>query len=520
MLAPLTPLNPYARAATKLPSGGPGALEVAMQRNQQEDAFVKDALARQKAGEIAAAKDKAKQDAAANKKAAEIGNQQVFTPHTLAWTKSFGDMVDWHAEKARAYAEGKGGNPDVIETPEGAEYLKMQNALAQKVKVSKDIEKAYGEGMTYLTAHEQEFKPGAKERWAQRASDPAHLEDNTIPVMDASEWDIEKNDADYFGKVQKEVRAWAGPTADGGVSTGSLTRQVPDALKQLAESFTADEWAYKAHLDRYSNMEPEGQERIKALAEKNALSIPAALALDIASNLYGATEREASFSQPSAVSAGRDEEKRAADEFVQVYKNVFNQTARKYNLDTAFPEMTYDNKVSLLKENPKLAGVFMKSPTGEIVLKPGHHIIKDFNRLAVGATPKVAGSKPGSFTLGEPKQIQFAIQNEETGNIVVASGTPSEFQKGKVDLSSVLDKHQLLHDLVFPALEKYGNKITITGMEDALLENGIDIKTGQTSADNRDVTFVKPDAPSFNTPAPSPSPAATPLNFNVPKPKK
>lgn len=498
-LAPLTPLNPIARAATKLPSGGPGALEVALQRNQQEDAFVKDALARQKAGEIAAAKQKAATLKDQNKKATEMAKETVFAFHANQWLDKMHGYNDWHSKALQAAAEGKGGDPEDVLSKEYQMAQDKAAEIAQAAKNSKDIEEDYDRNYAAIKNKpevEQQFKPGAWDRYVDRVKN-ADINEGTIPQFDASEWDLDNNDAAFFAKVQKEIQAGAHPTADGGVYTFSRKQQVPGSLKNAAEIFTSEPWAYASHLDRYEKLDDGAKKRIDDLAESQKISRATAVALDLATSLYGATEEDAARTQPNSVTGGRKEEADTADEFVKVYKNVFNQDDRKYNFKDAFPEVTDDQISTILVNNPVLKSVLDNSGTdanGRPILraKPGYHIVTGLNRLAVGETEKTSsllGSVPG-----EPKKIQFAIQDEKTGNITIVSATDSEFKAGQMDVGRPLDKHQIIHDVIMPAAGRFGNQYTVRGLEDAFQNNGIDIKTKQTSADNKDVQFKKPAA--------------------------
>jgi hypothetical protein len=254
------------------------------------------------------------------------------------------------------------------------------------------------------------------------------------------------------------------------------------------------------------NYTPEKQKAIKALAAANGISETAAVALDLATAKYGATQLTAGRSQASDASAGRRDDVKTASEFVRAVENVNKGTHQGFSriLD-AFPGLDQNTANALISNSPELAAVIEMSPDGP-VLKPGYELVKDFNRLVVGVVPE---SKGGAFgakgTPERPIKVQATIR-AKNGNITVLTGTDEDFKAGNLKSSPPIPKEDVFQKVVYPALWNGGeyNPVTPAAMQGAMEEMGYGVKTETINQWNKNFVYKDP-----KTQAPQPK-AETP----------
>lgn len=310
----LTPLNPIAQPATILPNGNPGALQVALARNKQEDDLAKDGLAAKAAAAGEADKQKAVNKGEAAKRMAELGKETVFRHYGIEWKGMFNNYVDEYAKASQLHAQDptKYSDPDDPGTEAGSYFFKRQMDLHQAKKSSDDIQTQYEADMAYYKANESKFRPGALQALEAKYADPTKWKNGEIIDKPLELWDLEGNVKATFGAMKDEIIASAGPTSDGGAYTYSLERPVSGALKGLAQTFAADAWADGSLQERYAALSQPARERINALAEANKMSPGEALALDMATNLYGATKTTRTYNAPSESGSGAAADKRGS----------------------------------------------------------------------------------------------------------------------------------------------------------------------------------------------------------------
>lgn len=329
-LGMLKPFNAGAQAATIFKDRNPGALQVAMGRNNAEDKMAQDMLAAKVAAKGEADKQKEANKGEAAKNLNALAKESVFRYHGPTYKAALNGYIDEYAQASMLHAQqpDKYSDPDDPGTEAGVYFFKKQADLGQMVKSSKDIQASHDATMAYMQAHPEEFTPGAIQAAEAEYANPSHLVDNTVVEKPAHLWNVEKNIAATFAPMEDMVTAWANPTGDGGVASGSIAKPMDGAVKALAESFSSGEWAYPALMKRFEAMEPAAQERISKIAKDNGMSKAGALAMDMAGNLYGATKQEAGRTAPNETGRRAKEDEATARELIENVRGLVSGAAQ------------------------------------------------------------------------------------------------------------------------------------------------------------------------------------------------
>jgi len=505
----LSSLDPLGRAGGVLPSADPSALEVAMDRNKQEDELAKGIQAIKAQEKAAAADNKQKEREAADKRKTALADGTLWFAHTLEGQKAYSNLVNSRAKRYQDYEAGIGADPDMEGTDAYiADQIELQ-AWNQMNANSEQLRGDHAKVKQYIMENRDLYTDDALEKTDEEYANPEYLKNGELPNTLVALIDLNKAIENQFGAIEAEVAAWANPASDGGIVSGSRTRVLPQSLKAQAEGMAAMDPNLSAKLgETMGNYTPEKQKAIKALAAANGISETAAVALDLATAKYGAVQWEAGRTQASDASAGRKDDIKTASEFVRAIENVNEGTHQGFSrvLD-AFPGLSENTTKALLSNNPELAAVVENTSNG-IVLKPGYELVKDFNRLVVGVVPE---SKGGAFgakgTPERPIKVQAAIR-AKNGNITVLTGTDEDFKAGNLKSSPPIPKEDVFQKVVYPSLWNGGdyNPVSAAGMQRAMEKMGYDVKTETMNQWNKKFVYKDPEA---KTPTTAPQKPAT-----------
>lgn len=323
-------LEPLARIGTKLGSGGPSALDVAMSRNKAEDDLGANLLAN-------AAKVKAAETAAAGKVKAAVVKERaktvlgnVFMGHSQLWDKERADHINMESQFGMRHAKepDKYGDPT---DPNSEEYrlLELHTAQMQQRQSNSDQAKAWHTAMT--TAIEKDKASGnpiytadAQARVDEAASNPDAYLKGEIPSMVRGIVDVDKQVKDHFGAFADlfEQSAWANQE---GTASGTTQSVDVEKLKELSQNLASNAPIAQEIAFRMADEElvsPERRAFIEAEAKKNKISTTAMFILDEAKALYGHTRRTQISEQVSDTGYGATKDKAAAIWFAEYLKGT------------------------------------------------------------------------------------------------------------------------------------------------------------------------------------------------------
>lgn len=302
----LSSLDPLGRAGGVLPSADPSALEVAMDRNKQEDELAKGIQAIKAQEKAAAADNKQKEREAADKRKTALADGTLWFAHTLEGQKAYSNLVNSRAKRYQDYEAGIGTDPDMEGTDAYiADQIELQ-AWNQMNANSEQLRLDHAKVKEQIMKNRDLYTADALEKTDEEYANPEYLKNGELPNTLVALIDLNKAIESQFGLIEAEVKAWANPASDGGIVSGTRTQVLPESLKAQAEGMAAMDPNLSAKLgETMGNYTPEKQKAIKALAAANGISETAAVALDLATAKYGAVQWEAGRSQASEGAAGR-----------------------------------------------------------------------------------------------------------------------------------------------------------------------------------------------------------------------
>ena len=301
----LSSLDPLGRAGGVLPSADPSALEVAMDRNKQEDELAKGIQAIKAQEKAAAADNKQKDREAAAKRKTALSDKTLWFAHTLEGQKAYSNLINSRAKRFQDYEAGVGTDPYTEGTDAyTADEIEIQ-AWNQMVSNSDQLKLDHAKVKEYIMAHRDLYTDDALEKTDEEYANPEYLKNGELPNTLVAMIDLNKAIEAQFGLIEAEVKAWAENAADGGIVSGTRTQVLPESLRTQAEGMAAMNPNLSAKLgETMGNYTPEKQKAIKALAAANGISETAAVALDLATAKYGATQLTAGRSQANDGGSG------------------------------------------------------------------------------------------------------------------------------------------------------------------------------------------------------------------------
>lgn len=345
-LGMLQPLNPTSRGLADLSGNEDSLLNVAMKRKEIElDLGKQAALAREAA-------DKQKEAARAT---LDKLPQTVKLEHTKAYSK----LYNTTQQRLGRILQANGGVMPAPGTPAYDEYNALAQNLAQVAANSEQLDTrraAYLDEFTKNPTLYPNLTKGDIENWGT-AEDmlSGSLPDNPLEAN----FDIAGYAEPFFSKIKPDQIAWAGPAAGGGAQAGSTERVLPEDIKTVAEGIAIDDRFQKAALRQFKNFSPEKQAFITGLAEKNGMTIPAAIALDLGTGLESYTKQERSYTQPSAAESGREDKKASARELLETGFGIVGGSAQGKPFAQATPQMTPEQRAEFTRKYlPELKGRF------------------------------------------------------------------------------------------------------------------------------------------------------------------
>ena len=484
----LQTLDPLALSATKLQAGGMDAQEVAYKRKAMEDDLAKTQLA-------LATKNKEidqKQKEADQKLALMPTYNTLSQQHTKFAFEWMSKEKETRAAEELAYRQGLGGNPNDPTTPEGLARWNRTVNYGQIAANSKQMESTGSEWLKAIAAHPTWYKPNAKDeiyKW-QTSTEP--LLTGEVANMPQELFDLQGAIADVFGKIEKELAA--GASADG-TSNWSDEFIPSEAFLTTAEMFATEPNAQYALEQQFKEFTPEKQAQIKKDAAKYKTNVNTAMAMDAAKALYDRKREVRVSEQTTGAGYGIEKEKAASNELVQMYKGVVEGTHRGMTPKEAFKKEA--DLVALAKtvaNNEALQPYVTVKGGGEFELKPGYRLITNLNRLSTGT--KRTKTTSGGVSDPVEKKIRFAIQDEDTKNIIIVSGTDGEWNGGTTEVSEAISPSQLWSKVFVPG-EMYtgeGKTYPIGSGELALRNAGINIEGTEANInpENKGAQYVAP----------------------------
>lgn len=313
-LGGLGPLDPNALAATKLKSGGLTAQEVAYKRKAMEDQMGAQNL-------TAEVKNKAT-DQKAMEALAKIPLEPTPGTLQLQHTKF---ALDWNeSEKRTRAAEEKAwraagsppaDNPNIRSTPAGQARWGRAIEWNQMVSNSKQMQ-AMSDGWQQQIAANPDFYPKDAKRkideW-YRSTEP--LTTGEVIDMPKELFDFNAAVASTFGKMQKEIEAYASPD---GTRSGSDAYIPSEMFKKVAETFVASDRNVRESADEaFDNYPKEKQEWILKSAENWKMTPAAVISMDLARGLYDRHQRTAVSEQQNEAGYGQKKEEIGAINFIE-----------------------------------------------------------------------------------------------------------------------------------------------------------------------------------------------------------
>ncbi len=484
----LQTLDPLALSATKLQAGGMDAQEVAYKRKAMEDDLAKTQLA-------VAAKDRetAQKQKEADQKLALMPTYDTLSQqHTKFAFEWMAKEKETRAAEELAYRQGLGGNPNDPTTPEGLARWNRTVNYGQIAANSKQMESTGSEWLKAIAAHPTWYKPNAKDeiyKW-QTSTEP--LLTGEVANMPQELFDLQGAIATEFGKIEKELEA--GASADG-TSNWSDEFIPSEAFLTTAEMFATEPNAQYALEQQFKEFTPEKQAQIKKDAAKYKTNVNTAMAMDAAKALYDRKREVRVSEQKSDATYGQEKEEAASNELVQMYKGVVEGTHRGMTPKEAFKKEA--DLVALAKtvaNNEALQPYVTVKGGGEFELKPGYRLITNLNRLSTGT--KRTKTTSGGVSDPVEKKIRFAIQDEDTKNIIIVSGTDGEWNGGTTEVSEAISPSQLWSKVFVPG-EMYtgeGKTYPIGSGELALRNAGINIEGTEANInpENKGAQYVAP----------------------------
>jgi len=464
------------------------AQEVAYKRKAMEDDLAKTQLA-------VAAKDRetAQKQKEADQKLAlppTLGTlSQQHTKFAFDWNRREKEL---RAAEELAYRQGLGGNPNDPTTPE---YLVRWQRLMdynQMVANSKQMEDVGAKWTAAIDLHKEWYKPNAKDeiyKW-QTSTEP--LLTGEVANLPQTLFNLEGAVADVFGKIEKELAA--GASADG-TSNWSDEFIPSEAFLKTAELFATEPNAQYSLEQRFKEFTPEKQAQIRKDAAKYGTNVNTAMAMDAAKALYDRKREVRQSEQISGATYGMKKEQEASNELVEMYTGVVEGTHRGMTPKEAFKKDA--DLVALSKtvaNNESLKPYLTVNSKGESEMKPGYRLITNLNRLSTGV--KTPANKLGTVQKPIERKVRFAIQDENTKNIIVVSATDSDWASGAAEVTEAISPSQVWSKVFVPG-EIYtgeGKTYPIGSGELALKERGIGILGTEASInpENKGATYVAP----------------------------
>lgn len=305
----LQPLNPTSRGLADLSGNEDSLLNVAMKRKEIELDLGKQAAAAREAA------DKQKEAARAT---LDKLPQTVKLEHTKAYSK----LYNATQQRLGRILQANGGVMPAPGTPAHDEYNALAQNLAQVAANSEQLDTrraAYLDEFTKNPTLYPNLTKGDIEDWGTDEDMlSGSLPDNPLEAN----FDIAGYAEPFFSKIKPDQIAWAGPAAGGGAQAGSTERVLPEDIKTVAEGIAIDDRFQKAALRQFKNFSPEKQAFITGLAEKNGMTIPAAIALDLGTGLERYTKQERSYTQPGSASIGAAREESAINWVLEVFDGM------------------------------------------------------------------------------------------------------------------------------------------------------------------------------------------------------
>jgi len=210
-------LDPLGRAGGVLPSADPSALEVAMDRNKQEDELAKGIQAIKAQEKAAAADNKQKEREAADKRKTALADGTLWFAHTLEGQKAYSNLVNSRAKRYQDYEAGIGADPDMEGTDAYiADQIELQ-AWNQMNANSEQLRGDHAKVKQYIMENRDLYTDDALEKTDEEYANPEYLKNGELPNTLVALIDLNKAIENQFGAIEAEVAAWANPASDGGI---------------------------------------------------------------------------------------------------------------------------------------------------------------------------------------------------------------------------------------------------------------------------------------------------------------
>lgn len=418
-LSMLQPLNPTSRAATKLGDGGPSALEVAYKRKGMEMDLGK-ALQKAEADKV---KVKVEQDKlkAEQQKQLELLPSVANMPHTQVFAKAYNDGVG----EIGQIIKRNGGSIPEAGTPDWDRFMALKQGILQLENNSKQINTEKLRQLAAIDANPNKFLPGARQEVESIYSDPKWLTSQSMPENAMLDYfDVNGYLATLFGKITPDQTAYAAPTAEGGVTSGTRKFTVHDDIKKTAEMGAADDLAAGALRRQFEKFSPEKQAFIIKLAEDNGMSRDAAMALELGVGLQEYTQRTAERTAPNESGYGQKVDEAGAINFIE--KGIgMNDPSNK---GKSFAEMgmkgDFETVRTFLNANPDLERFSVSIPRDA-------EVFNGYNGMIYKQTKDTEGKEHNRYVAGIARdpvtgKTQIVTTDANGGDVEVSKPIASE----------------------------------------------------------------------------------------------
>lgn len=252
--------DPASYPGTKLPGGGPSALDVAFKRKGIEAQ-----QGRQKAARAA-------QERAAKQKMFELDMETAFLPHTQYFGSKKAAYIDLAGDLLEGYKSGRNDNPL---DPGSESWNKIQHAQAnikQEIANSNQVKDIYTKMKAGIDKNPNKYKPAAAGKLQAWATDPRTIAGQTeFPTLDEI-IDQQKIYNTHYGQYTPEQRAKAFTTKEGRVFEEKVKFLSDDRIREGAIALTNDELLNRKKLEDFqllAQQNPTEAQRITEEAEEN-----------------------------------------------------------------------------------------------------------------------------------------------------------------------------------------------------------------------------------------------------------
>ncbi len=267
---------------------------------------------------------------------------------------------------------------------------------------SKQMEDVGAKWTAAIAAHPTWYKPNAKDeiyKW-QTSTEP--LLTGEVANMPQELFDLQGAIADQFGKIEKEMKAWA--SADG-TSSGTKEFIPSEAFLTTAEVFATEPNAQYALEQQFKELTPEKQAQIDADAKRYGTNRNTAMAVDAAKALYDRTRRTAQSEQVSEGGAGRKDKDASARELLETGFGIASGIAQGRKIREV-SRADAEQVDKLIKKYPKI-GRFDAYDD---------EVITNYNNLYYDTQVLADGKEI-------PAKVRGIIRDKKSGDVRVVYGT-------------------------------------------------------------------------------------------------